>query len=120
MAQADASNAASSGGKRGQISGVLGCAALALLFVGSFVPWYHQSSPETVARQYLSEQGVATGDLELVGRDSYSPFTPAVLSTTKVEFRVKGTDASKKQSVELFRIVYFLPWRVTGLKEVKQ
>jgi hypothetical protein len=119
MAQADASTPSSPRRTRSDVLGGIGSAVLVLaLLVGSFLAWYSQSPPETVARQYLAEQGIQTGDLELVGRNSYSPFTPAIMSSITVEFRVKGAEGSKKRSVEVFRSVYFLPWRVSGYKEV--
>jgi hypothetical protein len=37
-----------------------------------------------------------------------------------VEFQVKGDGHSKKRVVELSRPVYFLPWRVSALREVKE
>jgi hypothetical protein len=37
-----------------------------------------------------------------------------------VEFLVKGANRSKKQVVELFRVVYFLPWWVNAYREGKE
>jgi hypothetical protein len=90
-----------------------------LLFLASLVAWYLQTPPLDVARKYLSEhQGIAPDDLELVGlrETSINPFVVAVVN---VEFRAKGTDQSKKRVVEVTRWLYFLPWGVSGLREVK-
>jgi hypothetical protein len=93
--------------------------------VASLVAWYRQAPPLAVARQYLSEQnGVGPDDLELVGlrggaRIPFNMFGAFAADET-VEFRVKGAEASKKWVVEVTRPVYFLPWRVTGLREGKE
>jgi hypothetical protein len=65
-------------------------------------------------------RGVVPDELELVGQESHSPLTPVVMSMMTVEFRIKGADRSKKQVVELFRAVYFLPWWVNGYREGKE
>jgi hypothetical protein len=96
-----------------------------LLVAASVVAWYFQASPLVVARRYVSEQqGIAPDDLELVAHDSQhtNPYNwfGAILSETTVEFRVNGPEHSKKRVVELFRPIYFLPWRVSALKEGKE
>jgi hypothetical protein len=92
-----------------------------LLVLVSLVAWYVQPSPVDFARDCLAErQGVAPDELELVGQESFSPLTPAVMSTMTVEFRVKGAVRSQKQVVELFRVVYFLPWWVNAYREGKE
>ena len=90
-----------------------------LLLVASLVAWYLQSPPVPVARQYLSEQlAVAPDDLELVGhRGDY--WTAFVVADMTVEFRVKGAKQPKRV-VSLSRPVYFLPWRVSGLREERE
>jgi hypothetical protein len=95
--------------------------ATATLLVGSLAAWYVQPSPVDYARECLAERrGVATDELELVGWESCSPLTPVATSTMTVEFRIKGVDRSPKQVVELFRVVYFLPWWVTAYREGKE
>ena len=90
----------------------------AALLVVSLVAWYVQPSPVDYARECLAERrGVAPDELDLVGQESHSPLTPVVMSTRTVEFRIKGADRSKKQVVELFRVVYFLPWWVNAYRE---
>jgi hypothetical protein len=95
--------------------------ATATLLVVSLVAWYVQPSPEDYARHCLAERrGVAPEELELVSQESHSPLTPVVMSTMTVEFRTKGADRSGKQVVELFRVVYFLPWWVSAYREGKE
>jgi hypothetical protein len=97
---------------------VAGCGiTICTLVVASVVAWYVQPAPTAVARKYLSDQGVATDNLELVGyRDSIAPVFPFPKEAT-VEFRANGADPPKKLVVELSRIVYFLPWRTTAFRE---
>lgn len=99
---------------------------IVLLVVASLVAWYLQASPLDVARQYVSEQqGIAPDDLALVGYRSGSRENPynwfgAILDDMTAEFQVKGAEHSKKRVVELSRPVYFLPWRVSALREGKE
>jgi hypothetical protein len=91
---------------------------LGLLVVASLVAWYRQPSPVAVARQHLSEQqGAAPDELELVGFHGTAPLGGVILSEMTVEFRKGGAGDSKKRVVELTRPVYFLPWRVSALRE---
>ena len=95
--------------------------AMAALLVVSLVAWYVQPSPVEYARECLAERrGIAPDELELVGRECFSPLTPVVMTTMTVEFQIKGDDRSKKQVVELFRVVYFLPWWVNAYREGKE
>jgi hypothetical protein len=97
---------------------------IVLLVVASLVAWYLQASPLDVARQYVSQQqGIAPDELALVGyRSGANPYNwfGAILSDMTVEFQVKGAEHSKKRVVELSRPVYFLPWRVSALREGKE
>jgi hypothetical protein len=103
------------------IGAIIG-AFIGLLFLASLVAWYQQDPPPVVARQYLSEQlAVAPNDLELVGHSQGFPGILGIIwSQWTVEFRVKGSESSTKRVVELTRWVYFLPWRATGLREVRE
>lgn len=92
---------------------------IGLLVVASLVAWYHQPSPVAVARQYLSEQGVAADNLDTVGYRGFSPFLPGVMDAAWVDFRVKGAN-SPRLEVELSRPVYFLPWHGSAFREVKE
>jgi hypothetical protein len=106
--------------KRGGKSWIVG-AFFAVLVVVSLVVWYVQPSAVDFARESLAKRdGVAPNELELVGYESSSPLTPVVMSTTTVEFRVKGAEHSKNRVVELFRVVYFLPWWVSAYREGKE
>jgi hypothetical protein len=90
-----------------------------LLLVASIIAGVNQSPPLVVARQYLSEQqGIAPDDLLLVGQHDLSR-RHDLMSKMTFEFRVKGAENSKKQVVELSQPVYFLPWRVSALREDK-
>jgi hypothetical protein len=97
---------------------------MALLLAASLVAWYLQESPLDVARRYVSEQqGVAPDDLGLVGfRSGANPFNwnGVFLDDMTVEFRVKGAGQPGRPVVELSRPVYFVPWRVSALREGKE
>jgi len=96
-------------------------AATAALLVVSLVAWYVQPSPVDYARECLAERrSIFLEELELTGWKGYSPLTPVFMSTMTVEFRIKGADPSKKQVVELVRVVYFLPWWVNAYREGTQ
>jgi hypothetical protein len=110
----------STGLRQTVISWIIGI-TLGLLVVASLFAWSHQSPPLAVARQYLAEQqGIAPDDLALVGYRGSSAFADVFLSVMTVEFRIKGAKDEKKRVVELFRPVYFLPWRVSALREGKE
>jgi hypothetical protein len=119
-------NAGSAPGKTrgtGRRSSLAGCIII-LLAAASLVAWYRQAPPLDVARRYVSEQqGVAPDELALVGyRSGENPFNwfGIILGDMTVEFRVKGSGHPKKWVVELSRPVYFLPWRVSTLREGKE
>jgi hypothetical protein len=107
-------------GRRASLTGGI----IVLLVGASLVARYLQASPLDVARRYVSEQqGVAPDDLALVGFHSgANPFNwfGVLLNDVTVEFRVKSSGQSRKPVVELFRPVYFLPWRVSALREGKE
>jgi hypothetical protein len=97
---------------------IMSATLVSLLVAVSLVSWYVQPSALDFARESLAQrEGVAPDELELVGYESFSPLTPAVMSTMTVTFRVKGAERSKKQVVELCRLVYFLPWWVSAYRE---
>jgi hypothetical protein len=92
-----------------------------LLLVASFAVRHFQSPPIPVARQFLTEQGVAENDnLKVAGLrdDGTMPMIPFG-QTAKVEFRKTGGDPQKKLVVEVSRTAYFLPWHATGFHEEK-
>ncbi len=95
-----------------------------LLVPASLVAWYLQEPPLDVARRYVSQQqNVAPDDLALVRFQSgANPFNwnGVFLDDMTVEFRVKGAGPSRKPVVELSRPVYFVPWRVSALREGKE
>jgi hypothetical protein len=97
---------------------------IVLLLAASLVAWYLQESPLDVARRYVSEQqGISPDDLALVGfRSGANPFNwnGVFLDDMTVEFRVKSSGQSRKPVVELSRPVYFVPWRVSALREGKE
>ncbi len=92
-------------------------ATIGLLVALSVVVWSRQEPPTIVARQYLSKMGVATDNLDLAGYETSSPLFPGFMEKATVTFHVKGMDPQKKQVVQLFRIVYFLPWQGTAFRE---
>lgn len=105
--------------RRKRAVGWIAVLTICSLVVASIVVWYAQSPPPAIARQYLSDQGVASADdLELVGYQDHGvvPVFPFPKNAT-VEFRVKGAESRKKLEVELSRTVYFLPWHATGFRE---
>jgi hypothetical protein len=91
---------------------------LGLLILAGVIPWYLQSSPPVVARQYLTELGVPTDNLDLVAFRRLT-LIPGVLEDATVTFRVKGADPPKKLEVELSRPLFFLPWHGSAFREVK-
>jgi hypothetical protein len=89
-----------------------------LLVALSLLAWFVQPSAVDFAREALAKRmGVAADELELVDQKSFAPLSPAVLSTMTVEFQVKGAKRSHKRAVDLFRLVYFLPWWVSEYRE---
>ncbi len=107
------------GGRKRVISGVAGV-VLGLLVGVSLVAWSRHQPPVAAARQYLAEQGVAVDNLAPAGFSAGSAICPGVLDLATVEFWVQGAQPPKKLAVELQRPVYFLPWRGSAFREVKE
>jgi hypothetical protein len=102
--------------RRSVPSWIVGVAFLLLVVGVSLVAWSVQQSAVDFARESLARrQGVAPEDLELLSQAS--SFTYPGPSTATVEFRVQRDGRSKKLVVELFRVVYFLPWYVSAYRE---
>jgi hypothetical protein len=103
--------------RRSAPSWIVGVTVLVLVGA-SIVAWSVQQSAVDFARESLARrQGVAPEDLELLSQASSYTFPGP--STSTVEFRVQGDGRSKKQVVELLRVVYFLPWWVSAYREAE-
>jgi hypothetical protein len=88
--------------------------AFGLLVFASVVASYLQPSPEDVARQQCTEQGVAAEKLAILShRGSRMP----VGAWETVEFQIKGSNPPKKLVAELRQPVFFLLREVVEFRE---
>jgi hypothetical protein len=85
-----------------------------LLFAAGLVVAYLQPTPMSVAQAACAERGVGADGLALLkSRRTGRLF----VRHETLEFQVRGANPSKKIVVELHQWAFFLPWRVTDVRE---